>query len=65
MTLTQWRESRGLSGRKLALELKVSHTWLAALEQGSHSPTLRTVDWIEAASGGAVTRLDWPREGGR
>lgn len=62
MTLKQWRETKGWSLRAAGAHLGWSHTRLFELEEGRVSPTLRTVDRVESLTGGAVTRLDWPRE---
>jgi transcriptional regulator with XRE-family HTH domain len=62
MTLTEWRKSRGLSLRAAGEVLGVSHVRVIQYERGDHSPRLRTVDQIERKTGGAVTRMDWPKE---
>lgn len=63
MTLEQWREANSLTTRAAAEKLGISHVTIWALEKGHNSPTIRTADKIERATGGAVTRLDWPKEG--
>lgn len=62
MTLREWRESKGWTLRKAGSEMGWSHAYQHQLEAGRRSPTLRTVDAIERKTGGAVTRLDWPKE---
>jgi transcriptional regulator with XRE-family HTH domain len=63
MTLTEWRKSRNLSLRAAGEVLGVSHVRVLQYERGDNSPRLSTVDRIERLTRGAVTRLDWPREG--
>lgn len=62
MTLRQWREANGLSLRAAGRRLGWSHVRVHELEGGAVSPTIRTADVIEKKTGGAVTRLDWPKE---
>lgn len=65
MTLREWREWRGWSLRKAGEFFEWSHSRQLELEtaRGGRSPTLRTLDYIHGKTGGAVTRLDWPKEG--
>lgn len=63
MTLRQWREKEGLSLRAAGKRLGWSHAYVHQLEAGGNSVTIRTADIIESKTGGAVTRMDWPKEG--
>jgi hypothetical protein len=67
MTLAEWRKKNGEGGRPLSLLdagelLGLSGTTVRLLEMPGSSPTLRTVDLVEAATKGAVRREDWPSE---
>lgn len=62
MTLKEWREKEGLTLRAAGERLGWSHVYVYQLELGRSSPQMRTIDRIERLTGGAVTRLDWPKE---
>lgn len=61
MTLKQWLKREGLSLREAGERLGMTHARVAQLRDGQ-TPTMKTADRIAAATGGAVTRLDWPKE---
>lgn len=62
MTLREWLEREGLSLREAGERLGMTHARVVQLRDGE-MPTMKTADRIEKATGGAVTRLDWPKEG--
>lgn len=62
MTIREWMEREGLTYRAAGERLGVSHVRVIQYVRGGHSPRLSTVDRIERLTGGAVTRLDWPKQ---
>jgi transcriptional regulator with XRE-family HTH domain len=62
MTLKEWRVKHGLTLRAAGELLGVSHVRVMQYERGDNSPRLSTVDRIEAATKGEVTRMDWPKD---
>lgn len=62
MTLKEWREKEGLTLRAAGEALCLSHVTIHQYERGQH-PRLSTIDRICDLTNGAVTRMDWPKEG--
>lgn len=58
--LTAYRVGKGLSKRKAAKEIGVSHVQLGAWERGDQTPTLDYRDLIEKWSAGKIKATRWP-----
>lgn len=62
MTIREWMDREGLTYRAAGARLEMTHVQLIQYVKGRSSPRMDTADRIERLTGGAVTRLDWPRE---
>lgn len=56
-TLQRIRQSRGLSRYALSRRAEVAHSFIAAIEGGQKSPTLRTLEKLAGALGVSVADL--------
>jgi transcriptional regulator with XRE-family HTH domain len=59
MTLQEWMIERDMSDTQLAKVLGINRSMVYRLRLGQRAPSLRMMEQIAVASGGAVLPNDW------